>query len=82
MSTRGRFWGGVVAGILATALAGGSSLWWMTGSNRPHKHVYGRWRAAAPIYCGSGPLPANDRHCLRCGWRDWNLATPNMQAQK
>ena len=82
MNARRRFGAGFAAGALAAALAGGSCLWWLTGSNRPHKHVYGRWRAAAPIYSRSGPWPANERHCLRCGWRDWNLATPNMQAQK
>ena len=49
MNARRRFWAGFAAGALAVAMAGGCWLWSLTGSNRPHKHVYGRWREAAPM---------------------------------
>lgn len=81
MNARRRFWAGFSAGALAAALAGGCWLWWITGSNRPHKHVYGRWREAATMASRSGSWPINERRCLRCGWRDWRLASPGLTEQ-
>lgn len=70
MKTR-NFWLGAIAGGLAV----GAAWYWTVGSYpEPHKHVWSRWRTAAPMAMGTVDAPANERHCKVCGFKQTTYA--------